>query len=92
MFENPTIKTISAAIGGASIGYFIGGVDAMMKALLLFMALDYLTGVMCAVLDKRLSSAVGFRGILRQHLTIRRHARQRLLCHPFPAYFSIYLQ
>ena len=66
MFENPTLKTISAAIGGASIGYFIGGVDAMMKALLLFMALDYLTGVMCAVLDKSLSSAVGFRGIFKK--------------------------
>ena len=65
MFENPTLKTISAAIG-TSVGYFIGGVDAMMKALLLFMALDYLTGVMCAVLDKSLSSAVGFRGIFKK--------------------------
>ena len=69
MFENPTIKTISAAIG-ASIGYFIGGVDAMMEALLLFMALDYLTGVMCAVLDKRLSSAVGFRGIFKKMMIL----------------------
>ena len=69
MFENSTIKTISAAIG-ASVGYFIGGVDAMMKALLLFMALDYLTGVMCAVLDKSLSSAVGFRGIFKKMMIL----------------------
>ena len=69
MFENPTLKTISAAIG-ASVGYFIGGVDAMMEALLLFMALDYLTGVMCAVLDKSLSSAVGFRGIFKKMMIL----------------------
>ena len=69
MFENPTIKTVFAAIG-ASVGYFIGGVDAMMKALLLFMALDYLTGVMCAVLDKSLSSAVGFRGIFKKMMIL----------------------
>ena len=65
MFENPTLKTISAAIG-ASVGYFIGGVDAMMKALLLFMALDYVTGVFVAILQKKLSSAIGFRGILKK--------------------------
>ena len=69
MFENPTLKTIYAAIG-ASVGYFIGGVDAMMKALLLFMALDYLTGVMCAVLDKSLSSAVGYRGIFKKMMIL----------------------
>ena len=62
MFENSTLKAISAAIG-ASVGYFIGGVDAMMKALLLFMALDYVTGVFVAILQKKLSSAIGFRGI-----------------------------
>ena len=65
MFEHSTIKTVFAAIG-ASIGYFIGGVDAMMKALLAFMALDYVTGVFVAILQKRLSSAIGFRGILKK--------------------------
>lgn len=54
-----------AAIGGW-IGYFVGGVDGLMIALLVFMALDYVTGVICAIADKKLSSAVGFRGIAKK--------------------------
>ena len=58
-----------AAIGGW-LGYFIGGVDGLMTALLIFMVLDYITGVMCAVVDKELSSAVGFKGIFKKVLII----------------------
>ena len=61
------IQIAVAAIGGW-LGYFLGGVDGLMIALIVFMALDYLTGIMCAVLDKKLSSAVGFRGIFRKVL------------------------
>ena len=56
------IQMAVAAIGGW-IGYFVGGVDGLMTALLIFMVLDYITGLMCAIADKKLSSAVGFRGI-----------------------------
>lgn len=56
------IQFIFAGIGGW-LGYFLGGCDGLLYALLAFVAADYLTGVMCAISDKTLSSDVGFRGI-----------------------------
>ena len=56
-----------AAIGGGR-GWFLGGCDGFLYALLVFVVLDYVTGIMCAVLDKQLSSAVGFRGIFKKVL------------------------
>ena len=53
---------------GGWIGYFVGGVDGLMTALLIFMVLDYVTGLMCAIADKKLSSEVGFKGICRKVL------------------------
>ena len=61
------IQMAVAAIGGW-LGYFLGGMDGLMIALIVFMALDYITGLMCAVIDKKLSSAVGFKGICRKVL------------------------
>lgn len=55
------------AIGGW-LGYFLGGMDGLLYTLLLFVVVDYVTGVMCAIADKTLSSAVGFRGICRKVL------------------------
>ena len=63
------IQIAVAALGGW-LGYFLGGVDGLLIALIVFMALDYLTGLMCAVLDKKLSSAVGFRGIFNKVLIL----------------------
>ena len=56
---------IFTAIGGW-LGYFLGGCDGLLIALVLFAAADYITGVMCAVSDKKLSSSVGFKGICRK--------------------------
>ena len=56
------IQVAITAVGGW-IGWFLGGVDGMLIALIVLMALDYLSGVMCAIADKKLSSAVGFKGI-----------------------------
>lgn len=61
------IQFIFAAIGGW-LGYFLGGCDGLLYALLAFVAVDYVTGVMCAINDKTLSSEVGFRGICRKVL------------------------
>ena len=61
------IQTTFAA-AGAWLGYFLGGCDGLLYALLVFVVVDYLTGVMCAVSDRKLSSAVGFRGICRKVL------------------------
>ena len=56
-----------AAVGGW-LGYFVGGVDGLMTALLVLMVMDYVTGIMCAVIDRELSSSVGFRGIFKKVL------------------------
>ena len=61
------IQAAFAAVGGW-LGYFLGGCDGLLYALLAFVVLDYITGVMCAVSDKKLSSAVGFEGICRKVL------------------------
>ena len=58
-----------AAIGGW-LGYFLGGMDGLLTALLIFMTVDYITGLLCAVADKKLSSSVGFRGICKKVLII----------------------
>ena len=62
-----TIQLAFAAVGGW-LGYFLGGCDGMLYALIAFVAIDYITGVMCAISDKTLSSEVGFRGICRKVL------------------------
>ena len=62
-----TIQAIFTAVGGW-LGWFLGGCDGLLIALLIFVALDYITGVMCAVVDHQLSSEVGFKGIFRKVL------------------------
>lgn len=62
-----TIQLIFAAIEGW-LGWFLGGCDGLLYALLAFVAVDYITGVMRAVGDKKLSSEVGFKGICRKVL------------------------
>ena len=62
-----TIQLIFAAVGGW-LGWFLGGCDGLLYALVLFVVLDYITGVMCAVVDKKLSSEVGFKGLFRKVL------------------------
>lgn len=59
------IQLIFAAIGGW-LGYFLGGCDGLLFALVVFAVVDYITGVMCAISDKKLSSQVGFKGICRK--------------------------
>lgn len=62
-----TIQFLFAGMGGW-LGWFLGGVDGLLYALIAFAVVDYVTGVMCAVSDKSLSSAVGFKGICRKVL------------------------
>ena len=61
------IQIAITALGGW-LGYFLGGMDGLLIALLVFVILDYVTGVMRAIADKKLSSAVGFKGICRKVL------------------------
>ena len=62
-----TIQLVFAAVGGW-LGYFLGGCDGLLYALIAFVVIDYITGVMCAIADKSLSSEVGFKGICRKVL------------------------
>jgi len=62
-----TIQMIVTVMGGY-IGYFLGGWDGFLYALVAFVVIDYITGIMVAVLEKRLSSEVGFRGIFKKVL------------------------
>lgn len=61
------IQLIFTALGGW-LGYFLGGCDGLLYALIAFVVIDYITGVMCAIIDRKLSSAVGFKGIFRKVL------------------------
>lgn len=62
-----TIQLVITAIGGW-LGYFLGGCDGLLFALMAFVVIDYITGVMCAINGRKLSSEVGFRGICRKVL------------------------
>lgn len=64
-----SIQMVLTAVGGW-LDWFLGGCDGLLIALILFMAVDYVTGVMCAVVDKRLSSTVGFKGIFKKVLIL----------------------
>lgn len=62
-----TAQLAISAFGGW-LGWFLGGVDGFLYTLLAFVIIDYVTGVMCAIADKKLSSEIGFRGIFKKVL------------------------
>lgn len=49
-----------------AVGGFLGGMDGIMYALLMFVSIDYITGVAAAVKNKKLSSEIGFWGLVRK--------------------------
>lgn len=61
------IQTALAAFGGF-LGWFLGGADGFLYALIAFVVVDYLTGVACAIMDKKLSSEIGAKGIFKKVL------------------------
>ncbi len=62
-----TVQLALTMIGGW-VGYFLGGCDGLIFALVAFAVADYITGVLCAIESKKLSSEVGFKGICRKVL------------------------
>lgn len=65
----PTARiTMSSAIGavGGFFAWFVGGIDTLIITLVTFMAIDYVTGVIKAIYEKRLSSSIGFKGIIKK--------------------------
>ena len=74
-----TVQVAFSAVGGW-LGWFLGGCDGLLYALIACVLIDYVTGIMCAVVDKKLSSRVGFKGIFKKVLIfaldgIRPHTR-----------------
>lgn len=63
-----TTNQLSFATIGGFIGWFLGGCDGLLYALLVFIVIDYITGVMCAIENHELSSEIGFKGIFRKVL------------------------
>ncbi|MDE8716004.1 phage holin family protein [[Eubacterium] siraeum] len=63
------IDSIAGAVG-AVLGFMYGEVSGLFWALIAFMALDYITGVIVAIIEKRLSSEVGFRGLAKKFLIL----------------------
>jgi toxin secretion/phage lysis holin len=61
------IQLVFTVIGGW-LGYFLGGCDGLLIALVIFVVADYITGIMCAIVDRKLSSEVGFKGICKKVL------------------------
>ena len=55
-------------IAGGFVGWFLGGFDGFLYALITFVAIDYITGVLCAIIDKNLCSKIGAIGIFKKVL------------------------
>lgn len=67
MIKTKIISMYWAGLGGF-VGWFLGGFDDLLYALLAFVIADYITGVLCAISERKLSSEIGFRGINRKIL------------------------
>jgi len=61
------VQMALSAIGGF-LGYFLGGMDGFLYALIAFVVIDYITGLMVAAIQKKVSSEVGFKGICKKML------------------------
>lgn len=61
------IQSVIAVIGGW-LGWFLGGVDGFLYALIIFVIIDYITGIMVAFLNREISSEIGARGIFKKIL------------------------
>ena len=59
---------LAFATVGAFLGWFLGGLDGFLYALIAFVVIDYVIGVLCAIVDKKLSSEIGAKGIFKKVL------------------------
>lgn len=59
---------VALTMVGGFVGWFLGGVDGFLYALITFVVIDYITGVLCAIIDKNLCSKIGAKGIFKKVL------------------------
>ena len=60
------VATVGGGVIGGFLSFILGGWDALAKILIIFMALDYITGILGAVYRQKLSSGKGFKGIIKK--------------------------
>lgn len=58
--------SIVGGVVGGFLAKYLGGYDDILRALVILVALDYITGVLKGVYTKTLSSEVGFKGLLKK--------------------------
>ncbi len=63
------INSIAGAVG-AILAFLFGEITGLFLALLAFMALDYITGIIIAVINRKLSSKTGFKGLAKKLLIL----------------------
>jgi toxin secretion/phage lysis holin len=73
------VQAAFVALGGG-IGWLLGGLDGFIYALVALVVLDYLTGVMCAIVERKLSSDIGFRGIFKKVMIFVMVAVAHIVC------------
>lgn len=70
MMEDFKLVASYMSIIGAVLGWFLGGGTPALYTLIIFMGIDYISGVMLAVVNRKVSSAVGARGIFKKMMII----------------------
>ena len=63
------IKAITAA-GGGAIGFFFGDMDGLLIALISFICLDYVSGVLVGASKRKLSSQIGYKGLCKKAMIL----------------------
>ena len=63
------IDSVAGTIG-AVLGFMYGEVTGLFWALVAFMVLDYISGILAAISVRKLSSKVGFKGIVKKLLIL----------------------
>ncbi|WP_340085330.1 phage holin family protein [Siminovitchia sp. FSL H7-0308] len=59
------VQTLITLIGGW-VGWFLGGIDGFLYALIVFVIIDYITGIMVGIIKRELSSEIGAKGIFKK--------------------------
>jgi len=57
---------VGLAAAGGFLGWFLGGLDGFVYVLVAFVVVDYITGVLRAIVEKQLSSRIGAHGIVKK--------------------------